>query len=76
MKEELYHIALDDYEHGVVTVSYTHLAHHGICIPDAGSKIFQRAHGAGLETRRVGQHLSLIHISFSAPGSAGMRGSS
>ena len=24
-KEKLYHIALDDYEHGVVTVSYTHL---------------------------------------------------
>ena len=37
-------------------------AHHGICIPDAGSKIFQRAHGAGLEARRVGQHLYALVV--------------
>ena len=37
-------------------------AQHGICIPDAGSKVFQRAHGAGLEARRVGQHLYALVV--------------
>ena len=26
---------------------------HGVCIPDTGSKIFQRAHGAALEPHRM-----------------------
>ena len=30
------------------------LAQHGVCIPDAGSKIFQRTHGAALEPHRMG----------------------
>ena len=33
------------------------LAQHGICIPDAGGEVFQRAHGAGRHARRMFQHL-------------------
>ena len=38
------------------------LAQHGVGVPDAGGKVLQRAHRAGLHARRVFQHLHALVV--------------
>ena len=48
------------------------LAQHGVCIPDAGSKIFQRAHGAALEPNRMGHDVHPLVVRVVIPIIIGM----
>ena len=48
------------------------LTQHGVCIPDAGSKIFQRAHGAALEPNRMGHDVHPLVVRVVIPIIIGM----